>query len=193
MMGGTRNILLASDGRAIIRNDKGDITIDAEAAAFFSTHNFYIQARGDTTTVFARDKQTNKQTKLSRLVMQAPDEMVVDHINGDPLDNRRANLRVVTQQDNRRNSTKPRSGATSRFKGVCKPSGRNRWRATIYNGRLINLGAFSSEVEAARAYDAAARELFGDCAAVNFPNDGEQSAHRRPTGTYAATRRVQSA
>lgn len=98
-----------------------------------------------------------------------------DHINGDGLDNRRANLREVTNVENARNSRIPRQN-TSGFKGVTRDG--SRWRARIgvnYRNRII--GWFRTPEEAALAYDQAARELFGEHAALNFPLIGERSAH----------------
>lgn len=186
-MGGFRNTLHIEGDFAIIRNrhNRGEILIDAADARFFKTHNLHIHARGDTTTVTACCKAHGTATKLSRLILDAPKYLVVDHIDGNPLDNRRENLRLVSQRDNRRNSVKPAIGATSQYKGVCQPSGRKRWLANIYDGRRIYLGTFGSERDAAEAYDTAARKLFGECAALNFPRAGEQSAHRCPTGAFA--------
>jgi hypothetical protein len=99
----------------------------------------------------------------------------VDHANGDGLDNRRANLRPASQLLNARNLRK-RQGTSSRFKGVCRlPDG--RWQANIrINGHSRHLGWFVDEEAAAGAYDNAARELFGEFAAVNFPQLGERGA-----------------
>jgi hypothetical protein len=93
----------------------------------------------------------------------------VDHINGDGLDNRRANLREVTNAQNHFNRAKSRIGS-SQYKGVCWHRARRRWRADIMrDGRSRTLGYFDDEEAAARAYDAAARELFGEYARPNFP------------------------
>lgn len=100
----------------------------------------------------------------------------VDHINGNPLDNRRANLRLATNTQNQRNS---RARSASGYKGVTWHKRDCKWQAQIqHNGQLRHLGYFNSRIEAARAYDDAARQLFGPYAALNFPRDGEQSARR---------------
>lgn len=85
---------------------------------------------------------------------------VIDHINGNPLDNRLANLRVGTQRDNLANrgpTVKNRSG----FKGVCKLKDHNLWRATLCGKHI---GSFKSPEEAASAYQAAAKAEFGEFA-----------------------------
>jgi hypothetical protein len=93
---------------------------------------------------------------------------LADHRNHDTLDNRRNNLRVVSSTENKRNGSKPRVGS-SRFKGVSWCRKCRRWRAQIRmsQSRRIALGFFSKEEDAARAYDASARELFGQFALTN--------------------------
>jgi hypothetical protein len=107
--------------------------------------------------------------RMHRLIMQPRPDQVVDHINGDGLDNRRANLRICTQAENARNRRK--GTGTSRYKGVSLAKGRTKpWRAQIRVGDQVrNLGYFADEGEAARAYDAAASQLFGDFARLNCP------------------------
>jgi hypothetical protein len=82
-----------------------------------------------------------------------PPEGVIDHINGDPADNRIANLRAVTQRENLRNS-RLHSGSKSGVTGV-RPSG-SKWQAEIWNGtRRVHLGTFATKEAAARARRAA--------------------------------------
>ena len=99
----------------------------------------------------------------------------LDHINGDIKDNRIANLRATTQRLNQGNRTS-RKDVSSKFKGVGLR--RNKWRAYIVTPetRYKHLGSFELEEDAARAYDAAAREVFGCHARLNFPAVGEVSA-----------------
>lgn len=88
----------------------------------------------------------------------------VDHINGDSLDNRRSNLRIATTSQNIANS-KPQSGRSSRFKGVCWDKSREKWIAGItINYRRQNLGRYDTEEAAYAAYCEAARAQFGDFA-----------------------------
>lgn len=122
---------------------------------------------------------------MHRAIMQPPPGMVVDHIGGNGLDQRRANLRVCSQRHNSRNR-RPSRWTSSRFKGVyfCRATG--KWVATIgFEGRSIHLGSFDDEVAAARAYDRKARELFGEYAYLNFPDDAETMQER---GSDAAVR-----
>ncbi len=93
----------------------------------------------------------------------------VDHINGDGLDNRRANLRPATHAQNmanRRLNANNKSG----FKGVYWNKGSRKWHAQIAcDGRKHHLGFYTSVIEAAHAYDDAATRLFGEYARINFP------------------------
>jgi hypothetical protein len=92
----------------------------------------------------------------------------VDHKNRNRLDNRRSNLRAATRSQNGANRTKA-TGKSSVYKGVSYAKARGLWIAEIrVNGRALRIGAFVSEVDAAMAYDAAARAHFGEFAAPNF-------------------------
>ena len=109
---------------------------------------------------------------MHRFLLDPPRGMVVDHIDGNGLNNRRGNLRICTQRQNTRNS-RPR-GQASRYKGVRWDKSRQRWLTAIYDGnRHIHIGRFDDEAEAARAYDRKAVELFGEYAYLNFPDEFE--------------------
>lgn len=110
-----------------------------------------------------------KKVQLHRLLIGAFEGEIVDHINGDTLDNRLRNLRICTNAENIRNS-KRRASSGSQFKGVSRIKGTDRWRAQIMvNGQKMNLGSFRDAESAARRYDVKARELHGEFAKCNFP------------------------
>jgi hypothetical protein len=120
-----------------------------------------------------------KNVRLHRFLLNVTDrKQCVDHINGQKLDNRKANLRLCTQRQNCQNR-QTRCNSSSFYKGVSWDRSNNKWRARIYiSGNPKFLGNFTDNEEAARAYDKAAREYFGEFACVNFPLDGEQPCHR---------------
>lgn len=96
----------------------------------------------------------------------------VDHINGDKLNNRACNLRACSNAENLRNS-KARDGGSSRFKGVCWHKQNRNWLASItVDGRAKHIGSFENEIEAAQAYDDAARRLHGEFCRLNFGHPG---------------------
>lgn len=95
---------------------------------------------------------------------------IVDHINHDPLDNRRSNLRLATTSENVRNGRRHMDGSSD-FKGVCWDASRSKYSARILvDGKNKFLGRFDDPVQAAKAYDEAAKEHFGEFAALNFPS-----------------------
>jgi hypothetical protein len=109
-----------------------------------------------------------KKVKMHRLILDAPDGMHVDHINGDGLDNRRRNLRACTAQQNLMNQ-RPRRSASG-LKGVKWMPKIRKWMARIkVDGRELYLGVFVDRDDAGRAYDAAATQYFGQFARLNFP------------------------
>lgn len=91
-----------------------------------------------------------------------------DHIDRNPLNNTRSNLRVASFSENSRNRAATKRN-TSGYKGVSWHKGCKRWQAGIHiNGKFFFLGNFDTRAEAARAYDTAAKELFGEFAALNI-------------------------
>ena len=94
----------------------------------------------------------------------------VDHINGNPSDNRRCNLRLCDHSQNMRNQST--ALGSSRFKGVYRSQTGGKWKANVTYTRpgfprSIHLGTFTNEEDAARAYDSKVRELFGEFAKTN--------------------------
>ena len=107
-----------------------------------------------------RDNVTGKTILMHRMILKASDGGEVDHINGNGLDNRRCNLRLVTPQQNRRNRSTGRNNQTG-YKGVTFDKKSGRW---VMSFRVV----FDSAEEAARVYDQLAAAVFGEHAKTNF-------------------------
>jgi hypothetical protein len=106
---------------------------------------------------------------MHREVANTPDGLLCDHINGRTLDNRKANLRSATASQNIWNSKKTSKTGYSKYKGITFYKRYQNWGATIHvNGRRIFLGKFKDEIDAAKAYDRAAKKYFGEFAKLNF-------------------------
>lgn len=107
---------------------------------------------------------------MHRVIMPCPSDLEIDHMNGDKLDNRLENLRVVTRKQNSRNSVSNRGA--SKYKGVWyrnDPKRKRKWCAEItVDGKKISLGNHQTEELAAKAYDEAAIKHFGEYANTNF-------------------------
>jgi hypothetical protein len=102
-----------------------------------------------------------KKTTMHRMIMNCPDDLVVDHINRNPLDNRKENLRICTQGENSRNKSRVGLGKNSRM-GVSYRSDREKWRAYItVDDKQISLGNFLTEDEAIHARELAEIKYFG--------------------------------
>lgn len=109
---------------------------------------------------------------LHRLIMDAPSNMMVDHINGNGLDNRKCDLRVCTHAQNQRNGNKKRKNGT-KYKGISlhksQYNGPQRWEAFIsFNGKKIHAGIFLKEEDAATAYNITALRYFREYSKLNY-------------------------
>lgn len=141
--------------------------VDEEDVPRLAKHKWSLAVRRD--RKYAESRINGRNTMMHRFVLDAPPDMQVDHKNNDGLDNTRANLRLATHAANKHNTGAHRDSA-SRFKGVWWSRDVNKWRAQISVGRQrFGLGCFDLEEDAARAYDARAREFHGEFAKLNFP------------------------
>jgi len=142
---------------------RGTVLVDDDDA-YLAEHRWCLTGKG-----YAHRRAGGRFVYLHRELMGlhpgAPDE--VDHINGDRLDCRRANLRVVSRAQNAQN--KPSFGGSSKYRGVTFDAWSQRWKAQAQlNGRHIHIGRFDTEdeaAEAARAYRA-----------VHMPHANEERA-----------------
>lgn len=110
-----------------------------------------------------------KQLKMHRLIMNAPEGVQVDHIDGNRMNNTRANLRLCSNIENSYNRRLRKDSSTG-YKGVRWQVKNQRFWARIQaNGKRVSLGLYDDPVDAAKAYDRAAKELHGKFARLNFP------------------------
>lgn len=150
--------------------------VDPEDFKWLSLYKWHCMASGGYAARRHR-KRSEGDKKLVRMhneIMQPPPGMEVDHKNGDPLDNRRSNLRICTRVENCRNGPR-RRGSSSIYKGV--GLGYKGYRVFIKGPEgYLFLDGFESEIVAACAYDHYARKLHGEFARTNFPYDAERDA-----------------
>ncbi len=109
---------------------------------------------------------------MHQFLIKQPKGMQIDHIDDNGLNNQKSNLRICTNQENHMKTKIQRTAKgilkSSRFKGVSSVSDGDRWRARIhYNGKENFLGRYDSEIDAAIAYNNAAKEMFGEFARLN--------------------------
>lgn len=134
----------------------GRVALIDDADAHLATLKWWFVDR------YVRRSRTKANTchLLHRAVTQAPSGTVVDHINGDTLDNRRANLRVVTHRANSHNTTSTRKNGSHGAIGVTW--NKRQWQAQIrVDGRLKHIGVFKTFDEAREARRVAEIELWG--------------------------------
>ena len=142
------------------------VLVDAADYDWLSGYTWTIHQGG-----YAARREKGRLIFMHREIVQAPPGMVADHIDGNKENNSRSNLRICTRQQNTQNRGK-RIGSASRFKGVYREKHSGKWHARAYrDGEHFRTRLFAEEVEAARAYDQLAVELFGEFAYLNFPED----------------------
>ncbi len=130
---------------------------------------FAVKRKGGFVAVRNSSRTQGKRKKIlmHRLIMDCPDTLQIDHIHHVTLDNRKTQLRTCSNQENARNRI-PYKHCSSRFKGVYWVKQKQRWRARIIvDDHHQYLGLFVNEIDAAKAYNKRAIELFGEFA---YPN-----------------------
>jgi hypothetical protein len=147
--------------------------IDASDAALVAPFNWYasVRRRGDgsirTAYAVRTERNGSKTIQMHREIVRPADGLYPDHVNGDGLDNRRANLRLATSGQNSLNR-RNRYDCTSGAKGVCRHKATGKWRAQIMSdGKYYHLGLFDSVEEASAAYVNASKSLHGEFGRVN--------------------------
>lgn len=147
-----------------VSNPWVSILIDEEDWDRVKKYDWYINKN----KIISTSPGRGKSIALHRFILGVTDAKTqVDHINHDRLDNRKENLRICNSSQNMGNN-KPQKGRT--YKGAYLLNNKY-WIAQItFNYKIIYLGIFNTEIEAAKAYDIAAKEYFGEFARLNFPN-----------------------
>lgn len=147
------------DDYIIAKTNNGiEFYIDIEDEQILKDYCWSISSNG---YLIAYERLMGRKIRLHRLIMNCPNDMVVDHINGDTLDNRKRNLRVVTKQQNDMNK-KIRSDSTSKVTGVYFHKHSGKWVAYIcVENSQIHLGCFSDFLDAVDARKAAEEKYYG--------------------------------
>jgi hypothetical protein len=154
-----RRIALSQDKFAIV-----------DAENFYQLNQFrWYACKTGSGAFYAVRMEGRRQIGMHRQILWVEKGLVVDHRNGNTLDNRKANLRPATKTQNRWNCGKQGKPASSRFKGVYWSNRYKQWSAMLrFNKQRIALGLFDSEIDAAKAYDEAAKKYHGEFARLNL-------------------------
>jgi hypothetical protein len=155
-------ILYNKDNQSIFKIKKIDIIIDEDLYYDIIKYK-WCKNKNDIRTLI-----NNKQIALSRYIMNYKGENYVDHINNNPLDNRKCNLRIVTPEQNNMNKSSHKN-SSSKYIGVYWHKQNKKWQTSItFKGNTVHLGTFEDEIEAAKARDIATLKYFGEHGNLNF-------------------------
>ena len=150
---------------------------DPEDYEELKVYEWFVSTKG-TCFYATRKYPTGKAGKyflktMHREIIDPGKGMLIDHINRNGMDNRRANIRPATYSQNSYNRNKHSRPSTSKYKGVSRRKQKKKWNARItVEGKQKWLGSFEDEIEAAKAYDRAAKKYHGEFASLNFPGNG---------------------
>lgn len=152
-----------------LSNSNLTFSIDDSLYDKVNNHTWYLEKSRSKS--YPRTRINNKLIRLHRFILDLKDSKIhVDHINGDTLNNTIENLRICSNSENLRSVGKMNKKCSSKYKGVVlvKANKHKKWAAVISNKYYKT---FTSELEAAKAYDIAARALYGSYSCLNFPEN----------------------
>ena len=147
--------------------------VDDEDFERLNIYKWYVSQGSKTKYSYAKNSAVGS---MARFIMNCPSNKLVDHKNHNTLDNQRHNLRICGKRENKQNA-KLHNNSSSQYKGICWNKRQNAWTARIKLSNIFGesfskfLGYFEDEIEAAKAYDRAAKEEFSDFALLNFKGD----------------------
>lgn len=150
-----------------------EILVDKEFEQYILSNIWHVR-KTSSGQIYFYHFDHKKRISLHRYITNCPKGMVVDHINGNTLDNRKENLRICTNKENAYNQKKHKGNRHSKYKGVTfrKELKSKPWEAMIYKDyKSKRLGYFATEIEAAKAYNMAAAEAYGQFAKLNEIED----------------------
>jgi hypothetical protein len=142
--------------------------VDGEDFELVSKFHWHMDGAGYARTNIWRDNRKESAPRMHRIIFADVDKsMHIDHINGDKLDNRKGNLRVISCSQNLMNRG-PQVNNSSGYKGVIFDRARNKWRAEIcVEKKRKYLGRFDTAEEAAHAYNVASIKYHGEFGYIN--------------------------
>lgn len=155
-----RKILLTQNQFALVDNDDYDYINQWKWCAKKIYDNVYCAVR-------VGKRPRRERIYMHRVIMNVEKTLEIDHIDGNPLNNQKYNLRICKHSENMLNRKKKKTNTTG-YKGV-RPTSNNKYQALIcVNGKQTCIGTFENPIDAARAYDQRAKKLHGDFARLNF-------------------------
>lgn len=165
----TRQIILLRGQRALV---------DDDVFEWLSQWKWRLGANGYVCRGERTSGEKYRTILLSREILNAPPGLCVDHKDHDPLNNTRSNLRICTYIQNQRNKALNMTGSSG-FKGVSYHGKSKKWRAYIFiNYKQHHIGLFLTEIEAAQAYNAKAKDVFGEFALLNTITQTDDNPQR---------------
>lgn len=164
-------IVLERDHARIFLYDKNgnkvaEAIIDLDDVQRVSQWKWHLHSKG-----YVESRGRKHHFFLHRFINNTPDGILTDHKNMNKLNNRKFNLRDATPSESQSNRGKQNNNSGS-FKGVTKQNKSKYWQATVtYAGKMVCVGHFKTEIEAAIAYNEMAKRLHGDFANLNSIGD----------------------